>query len=242
MPVRASSVSGLRPIAKPILASECLRDDIAPLEPFTRVGRATYALAAAAGATAFATTRSVSLGVAAFVALLGAVLPRYSLRAGAAIAAAAIAATTFVAAPTLLLRVVAAALLATSLFLRATYRAHRATRIALAIGIALFAVSAIGAGRISGAAIGLVSAVSLLGFMDDQTTGGCAWWGALAIAVATGSIALAVPGILAAATALVAIVCASVGGYQLIAQLIAPDERARDHRVSLPPVPFNDTE
>lgn len=243
IPVRPSSVSGLRPAAKPILASECLRDDIAPLEPFTRVGRVTYALSAAAGATASVMTRSIPLGAAAGMALLGAVLPRYALRAVAAIAGAAIAASTFAGAPTLLLRIVAASLLATSLFLRASYRAHRGTRIALGVGIALFALSALGAGRISGAAIGVVATVSLLGFMNDETTGGCAWWGALAIAVAGGSFALAGAGWIAVATALVAIVCASVGGYQLVAQLIAPTERARDHRSTLPPAaPFNDVE
>jgi hypothetical protein len=240
IPVARIEGSGVREVAKPILASECLKDDIAPLEPFDVVGRATYAIAGAGLSAIAVLAHSIPIGIGAVAALLAAGLPRYSFRAAAAVASAIVVATTF--APSFAFRIVAASLLAAPLFLRATYRAHRGTRIALGIGVALFVLAALGAGRISGIAIGVVAAASLLGFMNDQTTGGCAFWGGLAILVATGSIALAHAPIVVVAAALATITCASVGMYQLVAQYIAPGERERDHRLSLPPPPSNDAE
>lgn len=238
MPI--ARVSGVREIAKPILASECLKDDIAPLEPFVRVGRAIYFGAAAGSVTIAALTRSVPLIVAAAVAVVASAVPRYALRAAVAVSAAIVLVTTFE--PAFAFRVLAASILAGALFLRATYRAHTGARIALGVGIAMFVASSIGAGRISGIAIGVAAAVSLLGFMNDQTTGGCAWWGGLAIAVATGTLVVAHAPWLVVAGALIAMITASFGAYQLVAQYIAPGERARDHRVSLPPPPANDSE
>lgn len=239
-------MSGTRPIAKPILASECLKDDIAPLEPFALGGRIAYGvsgLGLAASALLFAKLPNVAIaaGASAF-ALIGAALPRYALRAAAALAAAVVTTMMFVSSPSIVLRVVGTGLLASALFLRATYRAHGATRVALGLGLALFVFSGIGTGRHSGIGIGVVAAASLLGFMNDQTTGGCAFWGALAIAVATGSIALSQPGVPTIVAAGLAIVCAAIGGFQLAASFIADDERKREHRLSLPPPPSNDSE
>lgn len=240
--VRPSSISGLRPVAKPILASECLKDDIAPLEPFALGGRLAFAIAGVGLGAVAGMLRSPLLGAAAVVVAIGVVLSRYTHRAAGAVAGSALALAAFAAEPSVLLRVVAASVLASALLLRATYRAHRGTRVALGLGVALFVASALGAGRVSGVAIGVVAAASLLGFMNDQTTGGCAWWSGLALLVSAGSIALSTHHYPMAAAALLTMTCAAIGAYHLAASIIAPAERVREHRVSLPPAPSNDLE
>jgi hypothetical protein len=238
---RPSSISGLRPIAKPILASECLRDDIAPLEPFALGGRLAFAVSGVGLGAIAGMLRSPLLGAAAVVAAISVALPRYTWRAAGAALSAVVAMSAFAAAPSVLLRVVAATILASALFLRATYRAHTATRIAIGVGLAVFVASALDTGRISGIAIGVAASASLLGFMNDQTTGGCAWWGGLAMGVSAASIALTTHNYPLAAAALLTLIAGALGAYHLASSIIAPAERSREHRASLPPA-SNDTE
>jgi hypothetical protein len=171
MPVaRASSVSGLRPIARPpVLASECLRDDIAPLEPHAAIGRkALFALGSVAlMAGAFASSSRVGSSpiIGAGIALGGlsllssAALTGYAARAtSSAIAAivcggfatAALARTSAFSSQLWLvsLRALAPVLLAALLLVRATYRAHKPARTLLGPAILAFLCAAVFAGGV----------------------------------------------------------------------------------------------
>jgi hypothetical protein len=170
---RPSSVSGLRPIAvqrPPVLASECLRDDIAPLEPHAAIGRRALvvlgAIALASGAL-LATSRLglsspvVGGGIAAFglVLLSSAALTGYAARATVA-AVASLASGLFACvalsrtnafssqAWLLALRAIAPVALSTLLLARATYRAHKLTRALLGPAILGFLCAAVFAGGV----------------------------------------------------------------------------------------------
>lgn len=253
LPLRAPSNSAARPVLRPILASECLREDIAPSEPFPRATRAAIAGSAAALAVAAALmaqtslARSGALAIAAIVAMAAALGRDYHTRGVLSIGAIA----GLLAAPSL--ATVAAIPLAAALFVRASYRAHRGTRRALAASVTLFAVAvafaavaAFSSGgtvaaRVVAVGMGAVAAASLLGFMGEETTGLSTTWGALALLTAAASVLVRAPlsvgGVAAALGALAAGVCASVGVYAVAATAIAPVERARDVRASVPPPP-----
>ncbi len=264
IPVREASVTGAMRVAvrRPVLASECLKDDVAPLEPHA-VG-----FRIATGVLAIASTAAVLLG-GPFVlvgscgaATAGAMLFRdYERRARFALLASTVSvcAATFALSARgaellpLVLRVAAPIALAVALFARATYRAHRVTRVALAVSLPLFVVAAAFAGgafllpglpRLAGAGMSVVALLSLLGFMSDQTTGGCAAWSGLALVTGLGAVVLdrreaawMVPALFVALAA----IAVAISLFQAAAQRIAPTERARDTRGSLEPPPPEET-
>lgn len=221
IPLRPSSVSGLRPAARPpILASECLKDDLAPIEPHGAAVRvaiaASGAIVVAAGAAHAATSPLAGGVVAASGALLASAsaLRSYRVRAIASLGAGAlsVAAASHALAssgafgaqlPLIVLRALAPALLAAVLLLRATYRAHATTRVMLGPAILLFFCAALFAGgvppwapalsllpRVACGAMGIVGLLALLGYMSEQTTAGCAAWSALALFTGAGAIVL----------------------------------------------------
>lgn len=223
----------VRVAPRPILASECLREDLAPHEPFPRATRIALGasglvmMGAAAMIAPTSIARAVLLAVAAGLAG-GAVLAKEYASRGriAALAALGCLAVPSFAAP-------AAIALATALFVRASYRAHRGTRIALAVAIATFVVAAalsFGATHVGAAVMLAAAVVSLLGFMGEQTTGGCAVWAGFAVCAATTTVVLSAPLSLASigvglATLAVTTAC-SVAGYLLSASRIAPSRSA----------------
>jgi len=233
----------VRRVARPILASECLRDDLAPIEPFPRATRAAFAassitlLVAAAMVAPSSVPRAAIFALAGGFAGAGALVRSYASRGKVALVAAVgcLAVPSF-AAP-------AAIALATPLFLRASYRAHRATRVALGVGIALFAAAAAAsyAGsfgtHVAAFVMAAVAATSLLGFMGEQTTAGCTAWGALASLSAAATVAasarLSLPVVGTALAALGATTAGSVAAYVVAATRIAPQERAKKP-VSIP--------
>lgn len=253
IPVRPSSVSGLRPIAKPILASECLKDDIAPLEPFPRLSRAVLGVAGVASiaGAAMMLKQFPTIAIGAFVggalAAVAGALPSYRLRgAVGALGALVVAGALVSGEPSWALRALASIALASVLFTRACYRAKAGVRVALAVCVALFvAGAATSTSRLGGGVMAGVAICALLGLMGEQTTGGAAWWAGLALLATGVSIGIATPIALvplaAVATLLVATVAASFSLFTLAAAVIAPTERARAHRAALPS-PSNDQE
>ncbi len=250
LPVRASGVAEARPVARPILASECLKDDIAPLEPMPHIVRgvlATSGVVAIAGA-AILLKSSAMVSIAAFVGgavtAVAAALPSYRFRAALGFGGAAVTVLAILSGESSwALRALTAIVLASALFMRACYRANRAVRVAIGVGIALFVAAAamsFGAHLSSRITAGLMVAVALasfLGFMGEQTTGGAAWWGALSLLTAGASIAVVAPvGLVplsAVGVLVVASVAAAASAFALGASVIAPGERAREHRASL---------
>lgn len=252
LPLRAPSNSEARPVLRPILASECLREDLAPNEPFPRATRVAIGGSAAALAVAAALmvptslARAAALAIASLVAMSAALGRDYRTRGVLSIGALA----GLFAAPSL--AVVAAIPLAATLFVRTSYRAHRGTRRALAVCLGVFVIavaldvgSAFSGGtiaaRVVSVAMGAVAAASLLGFMGEETTGLSSTWGALALLTAAASVLARGPlsafGVAAALGVLAAGLCAAVGAYVVAATAIAPTERARDARASIPPPP-----
>ncbi|MGZ3449840.1 MAG: hypothetical protein ACXVEF_09590 [Polyangiales bacterium] len=172
MPVaRASSVSGLRPVARPpVLASECLRDDIAPLEPHANAGRrALFAFGTVAlGAGVLSATSHVgasspivggSIAASGLLLLSSATLSGYSARAtfsaiaavvcgGAAVTALSATHSFSSQAWLVSLRALAPVFLATLLLVRATYRAHKPARAMLGPAILAFLCAALFAGGV----------------------------------------------------------------------------------------------
>lgn len=259
LPVRSSAVSEVRPVPKPILASECLKDDIAPLEPFSRGSRVVLGVSGVVAIVGAAILlRSFSgVAVSAFVGgalmAVAAALPQYRLRAAfGALGATATVVAVVAGEQSWALRALAAIVLASALFTRACYRAHRGVRVAIGVGIALFAAGALtsfGAqlsSRVAAGAMAAIAAASLLGFMGQQTTAGASFWGALALLTAGASIAVVVPFSLVPWAAVVtlgaACAAAAVSSFALTASVIAPGERAREHRGSLPAPVSNDND
>ncbi len=196
-----AEASGARP---PVLASECLREDLTPTEP----GRATLRWVAAVlgvvgaavvvpvgGATGFALIEGALL---AAIAALGLSPMRYELRAGGVTVlgivglALAVVATGVAAVPPIL--AVAVTVLGAGLLFRGTYRASSWARLLVGIGIGLGLVWFVGSGTVTGLtvlditwqsiagavvrlAFALLVLLSLLAFMDSSTTGGCRVWG-----------------------------------------------------------------
>jgi hypothetical protein len=247
LPIRPSGVSGLRPIAQPILASECLKDDIAPVDPFARACRFVFAVcgvsAIAAAAIMLKTFPAVAFAAFAGGALmtLAAALTSYRLRgAVGALGASTVLFAIVSGEHSWALRAIAATVLASALFTRASYRAHRGVRVVIGVGIALFVVAAVlsigaqPASKFAAGAMGLIAAASLLGFMGEQTTGGSAFWAALVLITAGASIAVVAPVALvplaAMGTLVLSTIAASTSAFALAASVIAPIERAREHR------------
>ena len=272
---RAPAVRRNLATPKPVLASECLRDDIAPIEPAARAtmgwylasGAALLALGAVLALATEGSLRDAAISGALGAAICAVPLARsYRARAvialGAAIAIALLGvvglgpAAAWHGAPlSHLARFLAPIALASPLLLRSTYRAYRAVRVAIAVGVALFALSALYAGgaplwnsdatllaRIVGALVAFVAALSLLGFMSEQTTGGCAIWATCTIvfggasfaieAIGPGGVSLAA--LVAGLAALVSIGVAAAAIYQLSAIAIGPRARAAVERFSVP--------
>lgn len=198
------------PTPKPILASECLRDEAAPDRPHDEASRKWYlvlgiALATCGGASYFlapiASRSAFDLAVVALGAVVacGAFLRSYGARAAIVLvtALAAIAVHLDDSSPLLLARALPPVVLAAALFLRAAYRGDRFVRVLLALGIATFIASAAlggdvapwssGAGvvtRVTAGAVVVVSLFGLLGFMSDETTAGASTSGVLVLVVA----------------------------------------------------------
>lgn len=269
VPPRPSSISGAIPVAKPpVLASECLKDDVAPLEPHARALRVAYGaiaaglagIAALSGLAARSIAAPAAFGAAALAAILAAASPAYVLRARLALAASVLSATGGLAAvaagvgsmPIIVARVVTGVALASVLFVRGTYRAHRPTRVALAIAIPLFAATALApsaapvAELVVRAAIVVTALLACLGFMGIETTAGCLAWAVLTIGTATGALVVdAAPsgaelasvgaGLGPSVGAGLAIALGALGVFQLVALRVAPRERARDDRTPAPP-------
>lgn len=182
--------------ARPILASECLREDLAPTEPFPRATRAALALS---GVTLLAAMvlvepssvlRAVVLLLSGGLALNGAFAREYRTRGRLAL----LSAVGCFAIPSLVTP--AAIVLSGALFLRASYRAHRAVRVALGVGVLLLAIAAITtfpASHLGAVVVGGALALSLLGFMGEQTTGGAAIWGGVVLATAPTVVLLSAP-------------------------------------------------
>ncbi|MEO7096518.1 MAG: hypothetical protein ABI175_24885 [Polyangiales bacterium] len=208
----------LHPTPKPILASDCLRDDAAPIEPNDRatqlwagsLGAAmtvgAVAMFARAGGDGAAMRSVVVAGVTgALVTVLALVLRRYALR-GALVLAAVVggAAALLLFQPDAMLlaaRWLAPAPLAAALFLRVSYRSDRTVLALLGVSIALFLAAACFVGgqlvfasgsalvsRLVAGAMVIVAGLSLLGFMGEETTAGCTAWGTLAVVLGAASL------------------------------------------------------
>lgn len=248
---------------KPILASECLRDDAAPIEPYARGSRILDVLL---GATMIACgivlhLDSVRLSVAMYAAgaavALAAFVRPYGARAMLVLLAATVGwIPSLVDSPSLSFvgRSLAPVVLATALFLRATYRGDRFVRGALFLGILGFAVCALGVGGewiwLSGVSLGArlvaggmiaASLLALLGFMNEQTTGGCVVWGVLVLLVSalapfTNESAFTRTSIAAALGNACGLAIATLALFQLGALFVTPRARAREKsRTSLAP-------
>ncbi|GAC1574792.1 MAG: hypothetical protein NVS3B20_06410 [Polyangiales bacterium] len=150
------------PRPAPVLASECLRDDIAPLEPFAR--RTAYAqvglgaalvilggfmiaaslfveaiIAIAAGSiSVIAVTTRRPYVVRAWIALTS-VLVMGGLGVVSVGPAAHLSGHPFLAA----IRFIAPVILAAALLLRSSYRASRTTRVGIAVGVVLFVIASL---------------------------------------------------------------------------------------------------
>lgn len=221
-----------RSVVRPILASECLREDLAPIEPFARVTRIAIAAAGVAVLVGAALVMRASVGrglalvPAGAVALYAALGVDYGRRGRLAL----LCALGLLAVPSV--APAAAALLAAALFVRASYRAHRGVRVALGVGIGVFALAAAlsfgvtVASHVAAMLMVAVAATSLLGFMGEQTTAGCTAWGALAVFSASLAVTLGAPLGLASlglgVAALGLSTAVAVAGYVVSASNISP--------------------
>lgn len=189
----------------PVLASECLREDMAPTEP----GRTTLRwISGGLGAVSAALVLVIGLSspfawllaaLLAAMAGLGAAPMRYEARSagvavlGVAGLVVAIVATGVAAVPPIL--AVTVVILGAGLLFRGVYRASGVARVLTGIGIALGLIWFIGSGTITGLSVAdtswqsvagaivrlaflLLLLLSLLAFMDSSTTAGCRVWGA----------------------------------------------------------------
>jgi hypothetical protein len=254
---RLSAISQTVPIPRPVLASQCLLDDVAPLEARargTRLATGAIAIGLLAVAVAFALVvrfeRAVAGAagyvVAGAIAAAASTIGSYAVRARLVAAAAIVALGSlfgFVAAFGDALNAIAHTLpaiaLSAVLLVRSSYRGHRGTRIALGPALLAFGASGLlvdgSAGPFGVAVVGAIvtfSTTSLLGFMSEQTSGGCAVWSPLV--VATVGVAVARPFMPAGAVAIVvAVACAlsvalaTIAAFQFVALRVAPRERAR---------------
>jgi hypothetical protein len=261
IPIPRSLLPTPRP--RPILASEGLLDDAAPIEPYARGSRILDvllgALMIACGVVlhlASPKTSSIAMyGAGAAVALF-AFVRRYGMRAMLVLLAATAGwLPALIESPTLSFvgRSIAPVVLATALFLRAVYRGDRFVRAMLVVGIAGFAACALGIGgawvwlpgvslgaRLVAGAMGAASLLAMLGFMNEQTTGGSVAWGIVVLLVS----ALAPFAVDASFTrASIAAVVGNASGlaiatlalFQLGALFVAPRARVRvASRSSLP--------
>ena len=254
------------PRPRPILASEGLLDDAAPIEPY---GRGSRILDVVLGAVMVACGVLIHLaqpkpssiamyGAGAAVALF-AFVRHYGIRAMLVLLAATAGwLPSFVESPTLSFfgRSIAPVVLATALFLRATYRGDRFVRAMLALGIAGFALCALGVGgawvwldgvplgaRLVAGAMGAASLLAMLGFMNEQTTGGAVAWGVIVLLVsALGPFASLGDGVALSRLMIAGVVgnacglaIATLALFQLGALFVAPRARVRaSSRSSLP--------
>ena len=254
------------PTAKPILASECLCEDAAPVEPFahgSRLADAALGLAligcGVAGWVVLPKATWWAMIVAGAIVAGASAMSRYASRAGVVLAAATGGwLPTLLDSPSLAVvaRSLAPVLLATALFLRATYRGDRLVRGALAIGVVAFAGCALGVGgtwiwapaaslfaRALGGSMLAASLLALLGLMGEQTTAGCSGWASVvlvlsALAPLAEGTGFAAPSMLAALGHALGLTIATLASYQLGAFLIAPHARAREtRRASVPAQP-----
>jgi hypothetical protein len=249
-----ASPSSSTPRPPPVLASQCLRDDVAPLEPWTRPLRRISAASAAVMSLAAAMFAARASFAAAAVALIAAapvaqaaLAETYPARGRAALVGGALAITSAaLLSPSIgaaSIALLTAAGCGAPLFFRAIYRASRGARLALAIALVV-ACAAAGLGlaheghpiarALAAAGLG-VAGLGALGFMGEETTGGCAASGAMALVVSAGAVfAIALAhgaspvfaaglGLLGGAGATVA----SLGAVQLAATRFGPSLRAR---------------
>ena len=261
------------PTPKPILASECLREDAAPVEPFARGSRVTDAAlglamvgCGVAGWVLLPKATWWAMIVAGAIVAAASAMPRYAPRAAVVLAAATGGwIPTLLDSPSLGVvgRSIAPVLLATALFLRATYRGDRLVRIAIAVGVVAFAGCALGVGgtwlwspnasllaRLVGGSMFSIALLSLLGFMGEQTTAGCNGWATAVLALSalaplTERTGLRAPSIVAALGNALGLAIATLASYQLGAVLVAPHARATEiSRTSIPapPPPEDDDE
>ena len=268
------------PAPRPVLASECLRDDIAPIEPHAR--RTNVWLASLGGALVLVTiamlaklvpSRSMVQTMVPALAGIAIALPTlarapYTARGGIALGAALSLLVVGLAGigpgvrgamhPSIdAVRVFGPALLSASLFLRASYRASRTTRVGIATGVVLFVMAGAWAGgvavwssdvsiwaRLGAGSMLLLSALSFLGFMSEETTGACEVWGVLALVF--GAAALSLDALrtapldrmlaIGAFVSALAMAVASIAAYTIGAAFIGPRARHKEHkRASLPP-------
>jgi hypothetical protein len=201
-PPNRSSLDGDRPVAKPLLASEALIEDLAPLEPARSAARlwcaalgggfllfGLLALVGLGPGGAYAAAPEIVLGSIALVAAL--VRITYRQRAGTMIMIGLLSAVVGMRGPGAagwidgwsLLRTLAAITLPAALLFRARYRAYTPARwilgAAVASALPFVAYSIWRLLRLPfgfetiGAAIALTAVLaSLLGFMGEETTGG----------------------------------------------------------------------
>jgi hypothetical protein len=202
-PVPRASEMPPRP---PVLASESLRADLTPNAPGRSAIRATAITLGLGGALAATLVGGPGLGTLtvaaalALVAALGLAPLAYRRRALAlfAVAAPALLSATMLAAPHGgvphggLLACTASGL-AGALYFRAEYRASRLARALIAAGVAAGALWLVAAGALTGlgaidaawqswlpallgAGLAPVLALATLGFMTEDSTGGCSLW------------------------------------------------------------------
>ncbi len=232
---------------RPILASDCLVDDAAPLEPYARSGKVVLTVASLgviAPVVYLAIVKAAApalfgVGAAGVLGLAAAFPRRYALRATLATTAAIVAvAATILLGPILALRVAAPMILSASLLLRATYRDNGAVRVALGIGVLAYAAAATFAGgasifgsavglapRVVAGSMGLAAALSLLGFMGEETTAGSTAWSVLALlAGAAGLLCqnLQLSGLVANAPFAAVLPIGTLGGAMLVGAQLGP--------------------
>jgi hypothetical protein len=243
------------PPPPPLLASQCLRDDAAPLEPWSRgLRRASLAstlllvtiaaLDGAHGAFGLAALVAVTAALAAHAGLAA----RYRDRGLAALAAGAsavVVAAAFAPAPGVALMALGlASAVGATLFFRSIYRASRGVRRLLASALIASAGCALASAPFTHDASTLeraiacvdlvVVALAALGFMGEESTGGCLAWGALALVAgaATAFSASAAHGgatlvsLHVASLGLVGAALFAIGAVQVAAHRFAPRLRA----------------
>jgi len=268
------------PAPRPVLASECLRDDIAPIEPHAKrttiwlasLGSALIVVSAAMFAKLLPSRSLVESIIPAIagtaIAIPSLVKAPYAARSGVALAAAISLLIAGVAGfgsgvrgamhPLIdAVRVFGPAMLSASLFLRASYRASRTTRVGIVTGVVLFVMAGAWAGgiavwssdvsiwaRLGAGSMLLLSALSFLGFMGEETTGACEVWGAIALVFGTAALSLDAGRTapfdrtlaLGALVSALGMTAASIGAYGVGAAFIGPRARHKEHkRSSMPP-------
>lgn len=243
------------PTPPPLLASQCLRDDAAPLEPWSLgLRRASLVATLSLVAIAALDVARGALGLAACAAIAAAtsahagLAARYRDRGIAALAAGAtalvVAAAGAPAPGAALIALALAATLGATLFFRAIYRASRGARLLLAAALIASVGCALAAGPFAREASTLeraiacvdlvVVALAALGFMGEESTGGCLAWGALALvagattafSTAAGHGASALVALHVASLGLVGAALFAIGAVQVAAHRFAPSLRA----------------